>query len=448
MSHEHIFVEQMTNAIIFTVLASIIVLISAFQRTNPVVLYDDIASYTQKHDEEIGIFSSMFCFFGLFSYPIVSKLSIKFNPLLILCIFLSIGSIGSFILVNSKSFVLACVSRSLIGFGYASSLFALCMISKKSFSEKVSFCIQTILFAFYNIGVFLTFCALPVIVTKCDWIYSYYFSAGLTLLSVLSIILIQVFETFRSNNNSGYNDVGASLFEDNANNKMNFDFSQKQNQLSFKEIISSFQFWQFSLIFAFSCCGYMNLVCMWGGPYLDIYFKFSQIESSGALMLIVLGSMIGSILFSYIFSILNSHKKKFIFIFLIIFSILIMISFMLVNRLCHYGIIGLLLLLFGAFSTSLLSPLMKLIIEFDLSGFSMSLAFSMMSFVSGINQLVSYFIVKNKNGNIIDYHQFQYLFWICPIVFSIIALILSFSIKIPDTSSTSSSIAKISIPPN
>ena len=406
---------------LFIILCSISAFIISFERTNPTILYDEMANYVDQDDSKMGIYGSMYYFASFASFLLIAFFGPKIRLSYLLSILLAIGALGSLILGFVKNFAGLCISRFIIGFGLGPTVMVVILILRLEHDEETAFLSQNILFLLDMFGALFTVGPYSSIIVSHGWVVTLeIFSGFLILLSIIFFFLApNVSITYSKSTNSNLTD---------------FDMSNRSSSgLGF------FKNYIFSLLwYVFTLSGTLNLTTMWCGPYLTNFYLFTGVEAGYVMMTFFIGGMIGSLFYGFIFGRMKGSLfgRKIVHISSNVGLFIAGFIFMLLKSSTNF--VGILILLFilGFFGIGPSSIMFSIISNSFSTQFHLlyGISNSMLYLMTGIFQLISSFTINHISKNKIDIEPkaFRFNFWIPLLVENIIAFACALFINITD----------------
>lgn len=406
----------------FIILGSIVSFIISFQRTTPTVLYDELADYVNQDDTKMGIYGSMYYFGSFISFVLIGFFGTKLHLSYILSILFVIGGLGSLILSFTKSFLLLCISRFIIGLGLGPAVMVIVLIYRLSHDSRTAFISQNSLFLFDMLGALFTVGPFSSITVLHGWRAMLEIFAGITIiLSVVFFFLapkVSILDTITSNQN---------LSE--------FDMSSRTSS-----VMTVFKNYIFSLLwYVFTISGTLNLSTMWCGPFLMNFYLFSGIEAGYVQMTLFIGAMIGSLFFAFTYDKVKNSSllRKIVHVISNIGLIITAISFMFLESSSNYIVIILLLFILGFFGIGPVSIMFSIVSNSYSSRFHFlySLSNGILYLITAVLQLISSVTINSISKEKIDIEPkaFRLNFWIPLIIENIIAFISALYINLTDS---------------
>lgn len=273
-----------------------------FQRAAPNVLGDEVARSYGCKPSHLGLYSSIFYYSCSILQPFAGILSDVIEPSYLLGMSMLFGAIGGAICGASKTLVVGCIGRFLVGVGsgsvYCSANRTTMNWFKLEHYSKVAGLYQFIA----GMGTFLAQAPLALLCQKIGWRWCFFImSLSSCMCGVLTLLFV------RGNPVSfGYRPVNRLLSKDPSSTTT----TEKVHKMIsiFKTVLSHPSFWLVAAYAFFSGGALGSLTGSWGCRYLMDVFGFSKIKAGSALMFLTIGSSVGSFILPFLADIFPSKK--------------------------------------------------------------------------------------------------------------------------------------------
>ena len=291
----------------FTICA-ISYLFSYFHRNTTAVLVDDIANDFNVAKADLGIFASLFFWPHGLLQPIVGSLADSFEAGNIIAASNIVIFIGAMAIALTKSLMVACIGRVLLGIGCSSMFVCSTKVCTNWFSEKNHALCTGVLMAIGNIGGVLSQEPLHELGEFMGW------RNVMKLAAIISFVSGLLSAMFVRSHPFKLGMVGENTF-------IYKKGSPKQKAHVWENIwkmMKNENFWKLELFMLLCPSVYVNLSSLWGIPYLVDVLGFSEDLASRTAIFLSISVIIGSPILPAIAE--HFHKRKLTMQFLVTLS--------------------------------------------------------------------------------------------------------------------------------
>ena len=297
-----------------------------YHRVWPSILYDELALAYNVTETRIGVLSTMYFWPYALMQPIAGTLADIMEPGYLMGGATALAASGALLIGFTSDFTLACFSRVLIGLGCAPIIVPICRVLANWFSPRGFYFLQGLVHVFGAIGGILAQGPLASIIDSIEWRYTFFFVSGLGFfMSLLTFIFIR-----GDPKSAGYNlGVVMGLDASSSGAGERFDtplieddtrlrelsccqkFKQKLSVLgkNIKKALTNRQFCTLTMTNSFIPGSFYSFTGMWGGPYLQDLFGYSDNEAGYILVLLNIAYVVGTPLLSFLSEVVKSRKK-------------------------------------------------------------------------------------------------------------------------------------------
>lgn len=403
---------QIKRVFVFIII-TLIDLLLFFQRACPTVVTDELSKAYNVPVSKLGIFTSMFYYpYALFQ-PFAGLLSDVMEPSYILCFSTLLAAVGDIICGFSKSLIVGCIGRLLVGMG-CGPIYSPCnriilnWFPLKHYSKFLG------LFLFLaGCGGILAQTPLTLLSHLIGWRWCFFIIAIVSILSsVLSLCFVRGNPVVY-----GYPAINESL----STNVNDSSLKQKLNQLikNMKTIIINSNFWLAAIFIFFSNGSFYNVTGIWGGPFLKDILGYSSIKASNALLGLSIGSNLGALLNPFISEYIFRSSKVTLII-LSIIAIICCVPLAFCTSKLSFVLVIFLFIFFAMSTNGVLSILFPMCVDLyhptvgsSVGGFMNCFAYlSLIIFMPLTGKILDLFGTLPSNPNIHNPDGFKYGVWV------------------------------------
>ena len=294
----------------------------AYHRVCPSILFSDISQDLGVTTERVGYFSSMYFWPYAISQPFIGLLVDIVEPAYVMAVAHILSAIGSVVVGFAPTFIISCVGRALIGLGAGAIMVPVCKVFANWFTSRGFFIFQGLVLASGAAGGALAQGPLAAIIQTVPWRNTFFAAAvvggivGLLTLcfrgtpEAMGFERCQVFGMSRS----------LSSFESPLLDSCNAPDCQRTSAKlglkgqcrllwnNVKKVLGNKYFWTLVMWDGFVPGAYYNVSSMWGGPYLQDVFRFSEQKTANLLILINVAWILGTPLMTFVSEALRTRK--------------------------------------------------------------------------------------------------------------------------------------------
>ncbi|EAY03556.1 Major Facilitator Superfamily protein [Trichomonas vaginalis G3] len=274
----------------------------SFQKQCPSVVVNDMAKAYNVSIDSFGSFSSIYFYPYACMQPFAGLIADIIDPAYVVGVSGLIAACGSIICGLSNSMGIGILGRLLVGLGCGPTYVSTVRIITKWFKSDYYPAMFGILVAMSGAGGMLASGALGIFLEHFKWRYAFYGVGGIGGFLAL-IVLIFVRGDPRKKGFAPVNDEGAPV-------DTIISCGDKLSMLwqNIVTIFKNWMFWPITLYNITSSCPYIDIVGLWGGPYLIYIRNFSKKEKGNTLLAISIGMVVGSLTVPYLSKLLKTKK--------------------------------------------------------------------------------------------------------------------------------------------
>ena len=263
--------------------------ISAFNRVYPAVLFDELAWELDVPVNRIGFCGGAFFLGCAASQPIAQALALKFDIGILLGASTLLAALGSVFFGLSRNLAVACLSRVVVGLGMGPVALFLGELMRSWFPRRTFVTMSGIVSLMGSAGAMLAQGPLASFLFRIDWRFALYSLAAISATGALVVLVFVRARAEPRENTSldGSNGCvlgGSLLIEEVKSSPVSTSF------------VGTRQFWGLMGYFAFVPSVFLNVTCLWVGPYLADYFVYTGVETGYIQVTGTLGALFGVII--------------------------------------------------------------------------------------------------------------------------------------------------------
>lgn len=414
--------------------------IVAYHRVCPSILFTDISEALDVTTEHVGYFSSMYFWPYAISQPFIGLLVDLVEPAYVMAIAHFLSAAGSVVVGFAPSFAISCAGRALVGLGAGAIMVPVCKVFAHWFTSRGFFIFQGLVLASGAAGGVIAQGPLAAIIQTVNWRTTFFAAAVagafvglLTLLfrgrpESMGFERCQVFGLPRSSSNVDSPLLDAQSGHDATRARQRLGVKGQVRLLwhNIKTVLGNKFFWTLVLWDGFVPGAYYNVSSMWGGPYLQDVFQFSEQTAANWLILINVAWILGTPLMTFVSEAL--HTRKWIMVTTAACQIAVSVAFIFMKGPSEWNnvIIVILIFAFGFFGSAPCSLAVTMFKEMETpetAGTAMGCSNFFPFICSTLMHSVTSFILENVDGvceHCREYRGYLWALWVPTIVCSVI----------------------------
>ena len=422
---------RMTQALIVFV-ACLGYAVVAYHRVCPSILFTDISRDLNVTTQHVGYFSSMYFWPYAISQPFIGLLVDLVEPAYVMAVAHTLSAIGSVLVGFAPSFAVSCAGRALVGLGAGAIMVPVCKVFAHWFTDRGFFIFQGLVLASGAAGGVVAQGPLAAIIQTVNWRTTFYAAAVVGVFVGLLTLLFrgrpeamgfdrsQVYGMPRSSSN-----VDSPLLD----KQPGYDATRARQRLgvkgqwrllwsNIKKVLGNKFFWTLVLWDGLVPGAYYNVSSMWGGPYLQDVFRFSEQKTANLLILINLAWILGTPLLTFVSEAL--HTRKWIMVVTALCEIAVSVAFIFMKGPSQWNniIIVILIFAFGFFGSAPCSLAVTMFKEMETpetAGTAMGCSNFFPFICSTLMHSVTSYILENVDGvceHCREYRGYLWALWV------------------------------------